>query len=52
MAKKAYKSPGHVHDHPAFNLPPVSGGDMAGDTMPGSPMAPQGTIGQPQFGGM
>lgn len=51
MAKKAnhpYNSPGHVKNHPAFNLPPVSGGDMSGQTLPGSPMPPGGQIGQPQ----
>jgi hypothetical protein len=40
---KPYASPGHVHDHPAHNLPDPAGGMQAG-TQPmggmGGPQAP------------
>lgn len=40
MAKKkakVYNSPGHVQDHPAYNLPAPAGGDHAGTEL-GTPM--------------
>ena len=56
---KPYASPGHVHDHPAHNLPDPSGGMMAGTTpsgmgspmSPGAELSPQGMGGNP-IGGM
>ena len=39
-----YNSPGHVHDHPAHNMPDPSGGMMQGDTLPGQPMGPMGPM--------
>lgn len=41
---KPYNSPGHVHDHPAFDLPSPAGGAQAGTEL-GQPMAPGQSMG-------
>lgn len=45
---KPYQSPGHVHDHPAHNMVDPSGGMDQGTQLPGFPMPPGGSMGQPE----